>query len=253
MPSIRLLGPIELRIGGQMAPLSANDRALLAALSLRVGEPISIESLTDFVWDHGPPAKAAQSIQTYVRRLRQHLGDQITLDDNRGYALRVEPDSIDVICFNQLFETACDLRRSDIDLCQETATSALGLWRGTALSGVDSFQAAHARNVLEETRLSTIELLLRCRLDRGDDGAVAAELRQLVILHPSRAPFWALLMVALYRGGRQHEALQAAQQAEGLLGAQNAVLDLRSLETAILTQDPGLDESLLLSAHAAAI
>ncbi|MCP4085672.1 MAG: hypothetical protein GY745_11535 [Actinomycetia bacterium] len=252
MPSIRLLGPIELRIGGQMASLSAKDRALLAALSLRVGQPISIASLTDFVWDHGPPAKAAQSIQSYVRRLRQHLGDQITLDD-RGYALRVAPETIDVACFNQLFETACDLRRSDIDLCEETTACALGLWRGTALSGVDSFQAAHARNVLEETHLSTIELLLRCRLDRGDDGAVAADLRQLVILHPTRAPFWALLMVALYRGGRQHEALQAAKQAERQLGAQNAVLDLRSLETAILTQDPGLDESLLLSTHAAAI
>ncbi|MCP5024737.1 MAG: hypothetical protein GY929_00490 [Actinomycetia bacterium] len=255
MLSISLLGPIELRLAGTVAPLSANDRALLAALSLRIGQPVSIASLTNFVWNDRPPAKATQSIQTYVRRLRQHLGGQITFCDDRGYALEGDPEIVDVVRFNRLFEAACGLRRSDLGRCLDNASGALELWRGPAMSGVESFQAAHARNVLEETRLSTVEILLRCRMDRGEDGAVAAELRQLVILHPRRPSFWALLMAALYRGGRQSDALRVGQQAAAQLrlGPNHGVIDLRNIETAILTQDPGLEESLLDSAHAAAL
>jgi DNA-binding SARP family transcriptional activator len=255
MPSILLLGPIELRIAGATPALSAKDRALLAALGLRAGRPVSVASLTDFLWEQMPPAKSAQSIHTYVRRLRRYLGDQIRWHEGQGYALEVEADQIDVARFNVLFDRACELRISDAAGCQAVASEALDLWRGTALAGVETFPASHARNVLEETRLSTTELVLRCRLDRGEAGSVAAELQQLVILHPQRASFWALLMVTLYRNGRQSDALKAGQRGAAQLRtpSDGPVVDLRRVEAAILTQDPALDDSLLGSAHAAAL
>jgi DNA-binding SARP family transcriptional activator len=247
----RLLGPLEVLDQGRVLPLGgAKQRALLAVLLLRPNEVVSIDRLIDELWGEEPPSTATKVVQVYVSQLRKSLaGDRSrSVIETRppGYAVRVEPGRLDVERFDSLLSRA-RRRRSAGDL-EETASvlrEALALWRGQALAdfAYEPFaQAAIAR--LEELRLVALEERIEADLAIGRHAEVVAELETLAAEQPLREGLRGQLMLALYRSGRQAEALEAYQQARRVLVEELGIEPgpaLQELEKAILRQDPALE------------
>jgi len=239
----RLLGPLEVVDGDRTLALGAGQqRALFAMLLLHANEVVSADRLIDALWGAAPPATAAKTVQVYVSRLRKVLGDGRLVTLAPGYALRVERSEIDLGRFEQLVGEAA---RSDPERAMRTLRDALSLWRGPALADLayESFaQPEIAR--LEELRWSALEQRIDVDLAAGRHADLVGELRALVAQHPLRERLRAQLMLALYRSGRQAEALSAYRQAQREL-ADRLGLDpseeLKRLEEAILRQDPALD------------
>src|SRR4051794_1471812 len=234
---VRLLGPIEVTFGNGAVPLgSPKQRAVLAMLALDAGITVSAEQLIDGLWGDDPPATAGKLVQLYVSHLRKALatagdGDAI-VTHGRGYELRVDRGQIDVAQFERL-------------LAQGAAREALALWRGPALADIidQPFAAVEARR-LEELRATAREMAIDHDLDAGRHREVLAELESLLAREPLRERLHAQRMLALYRSGRQAEALEAYRQARTTLVEQIGVEpgpDLRRLQDAILRQDPSLE------------
>ena len=225
----RLLGPLEVRgDDGRPLPLGgAKQRALLAFLLLNANRVAPRDRLIDELWGDDPPSNAVTSVQVYVSRLRKLLPDGRLETRAPGYRLHVEQDELDLDRFQRL-RAAGQLRE------------ALGLWRGPAVSELPS---EHAR--LEDLRLAVLEERLEADLARGCHAELVGELELLVADEPHREGLRALLMIALYRSGRQAEALaayRAARAALAELGLEPGER-LRSLERAVLTQDQTLNLS----------
>jgi DNA-binding SARP family transcriptional activator len=239
----RILGPLEAREDGVVLALGgARQRALLAVLLLRANEVVSIEGLIDALWED-PPARATKAVQVYVSRLRKALGGSVPTSRPRGYVLELEPEQFDLARFQQLLEEA----RRDPPGAADKLKEALSLWRGPALAEFASEPFARVERLrLEELRLEALEERIDAELALGRHASVAGELETLVASEPLRERLRGQLMLALYRCGRQAEALAAFRQGRSKLVEELGIEPgrrLRELEQAILRQDPALESS----------
>jgi YVTN family beta-propeller protein len=230
----RILGPLEVRENGRAVPLGGpKQRALLALLVLNANRVVSSDSLIDQLWDGSPPPTAATALHGHVSSLRKAIGAEVIVTRSPGYVLLAAPGQIDLGRFESL--------RGRREL-----HSALGLWRGEALEDIrfePAVQAEAAR--LDDLRLAVTEDRIDADLAAGADaGGLVAELEPLVASQPLRERLWGQLMLALYRAGRQADALDAYRRARHHLIAQLGIEPgqaLRDLQQRILEQDPGLD------------
>jgi predicted ATPase/DNA-binding SARP family transcriptional activator len=231
---ILILGPLEARAGGRTVALGApRQRLLLAALALAAPAPLRREQLIDEVWGEAPPASAPHAVEVYVSRLRAALGPE-AISGGPGATYAVDPPA-DARRFQEL---------AGGEPGEEQLAEALALWRGAVLSDLayeGSLRTEIAR--LEELRLAARERLADRRLQRGGHEEALPDLQELVAAEPLRERARALLMLALYRAGRQSEALEAFRAGRELLveelGLEPSV-ELRELQAAILRQDAAL-------------
>src|SRR5215217_7781660 len=245
---VAILGSIESRVDGEVVDVPAGkQRALLTLLALRAPQPVSAESAADSLWPRAAPAEAMRSLQVTVSRLRRSLGAAGSALETvaSGYRLALEPDAIDARRFETLIGSARAARlEGDSAAARRLLDDALGLWRGPALADVafESFaQGDIAR--LEELRLAAVEERIDARLALGEHPLVVAELEQLAAEHPSRERLISLRMLALYRCGRQTDALEVYTRSRRRLDAELGLepsSQLRHLEEAILRHDPSL-------------
>src|SRR4051794_15278373 len=217
-------------------------RALLAMLLLDANEPVSRDRLIEGLWGDDPPPSAAQTLDSYVSRLRRVLGPDRVVRRPPGYLLVVEPGELDLERFERLVE-------------DRSLHEALGLWRGPALAGVlyEPFACEEAER-LEERRLVALEDRIESDLAGGGGAQLVPELEGLTQAHPFRERLTAQLMLALYRAGRQADALAAMRAARERLDDELGLAPgprLRELEQRILDHDPRLDPSRPAAAAAA--
>jgi YVTN family beta-propeller protein len=241
---IRLLGIVEASLDGRPIVLgAAKQRALLAMLALHPNQRVSADRLIEGLWGERPPASAPKMVQLYVSQLRKLLngnGSEI-VTRGRGYELRLPADAIDAVHFERLVADAARADPPPSPLVRE----ALTLWRGPPLDDIadEPFAVAEIRR-LEELWLRARELAIDAALAAGEHRAVLGELDVLVAEHPLRERLHAQRMLALYRCGRQAEALEAYRDARGRLLEEVGVepgTELRELHNAVLQQDPALD------------
>jgi DNA-binding SARP family transcriptional activator len=190
-------------------------RALLAFLLLHANEPVSSDRLIDEVWGPTPAKTAGASLQNYVSRLRKAIGPELLLSQPPGYVLRVDPERFDLARFERL---TAEARGAEPRERAEKLRAALALWRGPALEDL-AFEPFARDEVgrLEEARLAALEERVDADLELGSAGELVGELEQLVGEQPLRERFRAQLMLALYRAGRQADALDAYQDARRVL------------------------------------
>src|SRR4051812_44986262 len=240
----RVLGPLEIRRDGTTVSLRASkQRTFLGALLVNHGRVVSVDRLVDDVWPDGAPAGARHALETQASRLRSLLGDDAAVVARTpGYVLELDPQLLDSVRFEQLLDEARDALRADPARAAARATDALALRRGEPLAEFmfDSFaQEEIAR--LSELLLEAEELRVDAELALGSD--VIARAQALVAAEPLRERRHAQLMLALYRGGRQADALAAYRAARETLLNELGLEPgeaLRELERAILRQDPSL-------------
>src|SRR3954470_280929 len=230
-----LLGPIELRAGERSIAMGANkERAVLAMLALDAGRVVSADRLAEGLWGERLPASARKMVQQFVSHLRRALagsGAEI-ITRGRGYELRLPGDDLDVVRFERL-------------VGQRRPREALELWRGEPLADVadEPFAAGEIRR-LEDLRLRARELAVAEDLAAGRHAEIVGELDALVAEHPLHEQFHGQRMLALYRSGRQADALEAYREARGALVEQLGIEpgpELQRLERDILEQAPRLE------------
>jgi DNA-binding SARP family transcriptional activator len=247
----RILGPTEVLDGGRRLPLpGGRGRALLALLVLHAGEPVSADRLIDELWGEGPPPTARTVVHGLVSRLRGVLEPgrgkarpgALLQTLGSGYRLGIDPDAVDAHRFKRLMDEA---RGAPVQVRAAKLSAALALWRGAALADfVYEPFAQRAITALEELRTQAIEDRIEADLASGRAADLVPELEQLIRSHPFRERLRGLLMLALYRSGRQADALEAYRDARLLLAEELGLEPgpaLRELETAILRQDPALE------------
>jgi DNA-binding SARP family transcriptional activator len=243
---LRILGPLEVVENGRALDLGAHkQQALLGVLALRPREVVSTARLIDELWGESPPASAAKAVQGYVSGLRKALGGDAIVTRAGGYLVAVDPDALDAERFDQLVAAGRERLAPDPARAAATLREALALWRGDPLEGLRL--AANARievQRLAERRLTALELRIEADLALGRHGELVGELQELAAVHPYREGLVAHLMLALYRSGRQAEALSAYRRARQQLAAELGLEpseSLRQLERQVLAQDPQLD------------
>jgi class 3 adenylate cyclase/DNA-binding SARP family transcriptional activator len=229
----RILGPLEVLDDGRALDLGgAKQRAVVAMLALHANRVVAQEQLIDALWDEEPPETARKAVQVYVSQLRKLLGRERLETKGRGYLLRLGPDELDLARFERLRDSG-------------KPNEALSLWRGDALADFADHRFAQAEiSRLEELRLSCLEQRIERDLAEGRHAELVGELAVLAEEHPLREHLRAQLMLALYRAGRQAEALEAYQAARSALVDELGIEPahrLRELHQQILTQDPALD------------
>ena len=238
----RILGPLEVVEGGRPLRLGrGRERALLALLLLRANEAVPADSLIEDLWLGRPPATAPKALQVYVSRLRKRLGADVVATRAPGYAIVVAADQLDANRFERLLEEA----REDGPLAAASKLrDALSLWRGTPLAEFANEPFAQPEIMrLEELRLGALEDRIDADLALGRNTEVVGELELLVARNPYRERPLRLLMVALYRSGRQTEALDAYRNARRVLAEELGLepsAELRELERKILAHDESL-------------
>jgi DNA-binding SARP family transcriptional activator len=242
----RILGPLEVEAHGEPRALGgAKQRAVLAVLLVHANRVVSRNRLIDAVWGEHVPETANSALQGYVSALRKVLGADLILTRAPGYVLETAPTSVDLGRFESLVaEGSAALAAGEARAASERLREALDLWRGEPLADLDSVEFVQIeRPRLEELRMSAVEERLDADLALGRHAELVPELHALVAGHPLRERLRAQLMLALYRSGRQAEALDVYQQGRRLL-AQELGLEpgegLKRLEHAILEQDPTL-------------
>ncbi len=243
-----LLGPLVVRSGGNVVPVTQGKlRALLAALLLSANSVVPLDELIETLWGQDPPATARVGVQNYVMQLRRALGAAGTRirTHPQGYLIQVRSDELDVVRFEDLVRDgrAAD-RDGDWPQAASRAAAALALWRGEPLADTGSDLLATVQVPrLTELRLQALEARIDADIHLGRHGDVISELRQLAAAEPLRERLHGLLMLALYRDGRQGEALAAYQHARATLadalGAEPGH-GLQQLHLQILTADPAL-------------
>lgn len=251
----RVLGPLEVwSASGEVSLGGPKPRALLAVLLVHANEVVPADRLIDELWGEDSPEDAAAALRVNVSRLRKALPQDVLTTRSPGYVVRVEPDALDLHRFELLVhEGRSLLARGLAAEASARLRDALSLWRGPALAdfAYASFaQAAIAR--LEEIRLAAVELRIDADLALGRHDELVGELEALVAEHPLRERLRKYLMTALYRSGRQAEALEAYQDARRAL-VDGLGIDpspaLKELEQAVLRQDPSLDIEAQTPAH----
>jgi DNA-binding SARP family transcriptional activator len=242
-----ILGPLEVTHEGEAVHVGgAKERALLVILLLHANEAVSVDRLIDELWGARPPVTARKSVQVRVAGLRRALGEGVLLTSPAGgYLIRVDADQLDLHHFERLLSEGRDALADDPAAAKEKLDEAVALWRGPALAdfAYESFaQPAVVR--LEELRLAGLELQIEAELTLGRHAEVVGRLQELVAAYPLREKLRALLMLALYREGRQGDALDV------YLGVRKQLVDelgiepgpaLQELQRAILEQQPSLN------------
>lgn len=252
---IRLLGPFEAaRAGGIVHVGSLKQRAVLALLALQAGKVVSSAMLCDLIWNEEQPASASATLQSLISRLRGTLsasgqfvdaGRGVLRTREPGWVLDIDPQAVDALRFEELTARARGRsRRGDAAAAAADLASAIGLWRGAALVDlVDAGYLAAQATQLNEARLDAIEALAEAELASGRPAEALARLDHHVDANPLRERGWGLLMVALYRLGRQVTALRAFQQVRAILAEQLGLEpspELVQIEQRILRHDPVL-------------
>jgi YVTN family beta-propeller protein len=247
MMQFRILGSLEVAKDGRPVTLGGTrQRAVLAILLLHRGEVLSVDRLVDALWSERSPDTATKTVQVYVSRLRKELGDGVVLTRGGGYLLDVEPEQVDAARFERLAqEGRTALERGDVPAARDLLGEALGLWRGPPLDDLTYEEFAQAEIArLDELRLGTLEERIEADLALGRHSELVPELEALVREHPARERLRAQLILALYRSGRQADALASYRDARRALVDELGVepsRELQALEQAILNQDPAID------------
>jgi YVTN family beta-propeller protein len=242
----RILGPLEVLDDGREISIRGRKlQSLLALLLLHRGEVVSRDRLIDDLWGEDPPATAAKTLQVHVSRLRRDLGDAV-VSHGGGYLIRLEPGQLDLERFERLVaQGRRALADGQPDHGSDRLREALELWRGPPLPELADEPFARAQvGRLEDARLDAIEAHVEADLALGRHAEAIQELEPLVARHPYRERLHELLMLALYRAGRQADALEAYRDARRVLVDELGLEPgkrLRELHSAILAQDPALE------------
>ena len=242
MREFRILGPLEVLLDGQPVELGGQrQRALLAALLVHHGQVVSTERLVDLLWGEHAPKTATTSLQNAVSQLRRELGADVVETRAPGYIVAVEPDAIDAVRFEALLAQA---RGAPAAERAQLLRSALALWRGPALADLagEEFTQGEIRR-LEELRLDALEERIAADIELGLHREVIGELETLAASSPLRERVCALRMLALYRSGRQAEALQAFRDTRSAFVEELGIepgAELQELHAQILRQEAGL-------------
>jgi DNA-binding SARP family transcriptional activator/class 3 adenylate cyclase len=244
----RILGELEVEDHGRVVELGgARQRALLTNLLLHAGEVVSADRLIEDLYGARPPPTAAKTLQAHISRLRKALGPgQRLRTRGGGYVLELSEGELDAERFTKLLEEGRrSLAGGQAEQAVATLERALALWRGRPLSDVAYAEFAQGEVArLDELHLAAVEELIDARIALGRHVGAVGELERLVAAHPHRERLRASLLLALYRSGRQAEALDAYQGARTILVEELGIeptRSLRALHQAILTQDPVLD------------
>ncbi|GAA3621700.1 BTAD domain-containing putative transcriptional regulator [Microlunatus ginsengisoli] len=241
MLAVGVLGPVEARRDGVLLSLPAGKTTeLLARLALDAGRRVRVDVLVDDLWDE-PTAR--NTLQSKVSALRRSIGKEFVVGSAEGYQLALPPDCVDAVRAVRLASTSADARTAgDIAAALSAAQEGLALFRGEVLPDAGAWAAAH-RTRLGEVRSSLLEQMLAARVDLGAGGEIVAELESAIESDPLREGLWATLITALYRAGRQGDALAAYARVRRRLVDELGVepgLALRSLERQVLQQSPQL-------------
>jgi predicted ATPase/DNA-binding SARP family transcriptional activator len=244
----RVLGPVEVRSAHGVVRLGGpRQRALVAMLLMHANEQVSAERLALGLWGENAPAGAHNTVQVYVSRLRKALGeDELLSTTSAGYRLRVRPGELDLERFERLVDDGGRaLAAGRPQEARQLLRKALVLWRGPPLADL-AFEPFAQREIarMDEQRLTAVEARVEADLDAGCHAELIAELQQLVGEHPLRERLRAQLMLALYRSGRQADALEAYRHAREVLVEQLGIepgAELHDLHEAVLAHDPALD------------
>lgn len=244
---IRLLGPLEIGVGGESRPVVGHRRrTVLAVLALQAGEVVSVDRLIDVVWGDRPPRTAVNTVQSHVSYLRRVIdAGSVIIGRPPGYLLDLGAGTTDVALAEQLIRAGATA--SEPAQKVRHLLAALALWRGRPLADVTN----SAWLDLQAERLNQLHLhahlmLAEARLAMGEYSGLAVELRPLTREHPLAERLHGYLMLALYREGRQSEALEVYQRLRAILSTEIGVEpteSIRALHVAILRQDPVLDVS----------
>ena len=239
----RVLGSLEVEVDGVAAALGGTrQRTVLAVLLLHANEPVATDRLVSESWGENAPASATKTAQVYVSRLRGALGNDTLSATPGGYLLGVAPGALDT---DELEELRARAREADPREAGRLLRQGLALWRGPPYADLRYEEALQPEiRRLEELRLATLEERIEADLAAGEASQLVAELEALVAEHPHRERLRGFLMLALYRSGRQAEALETYQQGRQLLDSELGLEpgpELKELERAILAHDPALD------------
>ncbi|MFV1962400.1 MAG: BTAD domain-containing putative transcriptional regulator, partial [Acidimicrobiia bacterium] len=240
----RILGPLEVVEGGRPIDVGApKQRSVLARLLISANTVVSTDRILEDLWPEGPPKTGARSLHVHVARLRRALEvrgrDAAIVTRAPGYVLEVDRDAVDAMKFERLWSDARANLKTNPRHAAAILRRALGLWRGSALADFtyEPFAEAEIRR-LEEIHFAAVEDLIEAELALGNHAEVTGRLEKLITDHPLRERLWGHLMVALYQGGRQAEALRAFQ------AARSAVVEAVGMEPSQELQD--LEERILL-------
>jgi predicted ATPase/DNA-binding SARP family transcriptional activator len=239
-----MLGPIRVLLAGSPVEIGGlRAEILLALLAVRANAPVSTDALVEELWAGEPPDGAATTLRSYVSRLRSALGPAVAIERlAAGYVLNVPPGTTDVARFEALAQEGRELhQRGRYRRAAAALGKALQLWRGEPFSGLplDGVLGAEAAR-LQELHLNLVEQRIDADLELRRSSELIDELEALVAEHPFRERLWRHLMLALYRGGRQADALAAYHRARQALDEQLGIdpgAELQALEAAILRQD----------------
>jgi DNA-binding SARP family transcriptional activator/streptogramin lyase len=242
---VRLLGPLTVLVAGRPARLGkGNERLVVALLALNAGRTVTGERIIDVLWPEAPPPTAREMVRIYVARTRKQLGADAVVTRPGGYSLETDPEHVDALRFVRLCAEGSSWHEEG-KLAEVVATvdKALALWRGTPLPELTGPFLEGERARLEELRLTAIEHRFDAELELGHAQKIIAELESLTREHPYRERLRGQLMLALYRSGRQKDALEQFRHARWAsveeLGVEPGP-DLQNLQKAILTHDPAL-------------
>jgi len=246
MTEFRMLGPLEVADRGTPLPLAGGKaRALLARLLLDVNRTVSVDALVDSLWGEDVPASAIKMVHVYVSQLRKVLPPALLRTQPPGYVLEVAPETVDLVQFTRLRnEGRAALAEGDAASASARLRAGLALWRGTALAEFgEPFAAAQAAH-LEELRVACVEDRIEADLALGHHSDLVGELQVLVAGHPLRERLQCQLMLALYRSGRQAEALSIYHEFRRTLRDELGMEPsgaLSELQYKVLNQDRNLD------------
>ena len=244
---VGILGPVDITEGEAHLTVEApKERALVATLALNVGTPVPPAVLITALWGDDPPATAEKTLQSHVSKLRRHLGTEVIVSEPSGYVLQVDPGSVDAHRFEELLDAGGDaLRDGDARTALRLLSECRALWRGEPLTDLadGAFRLGQATR-LAELRLLAAERRIEAELVLGHHRETVGELEALVAEHPFREALWGQLMLALYRSGRQADALRRFQRLRRVLADELGIepsAPIVRLESQILRQDPQLD------------
>jgi YVTN family beta-propeller protein len=250
-----ILGPLEVSRRGCLVPLGGpKQRAVLALLLLEANRVVSLDRLAEDIWGGQPPEGWVTTVQIYVSHLRQALepdrargaAGEVLVTRNHGYLLRVDGERLDAALFQDGFAAGrAALEAGKYAEAAETLRQALGLWRSEVLADLADYAFTRPEAArLEELRLAAVEARVDADLALGRHDALTAELEQLVVSHPLRERLHGQLVLALYRCGRQADALAAYRRVREMLADELGIdpgEPLRRLHASVLAQDPALD------------
>ncbi len=241
-----MLGPVEVRRNGRVVSVPTGKTAeLLVRLAVDAGLPVHADRLVEDLWAADAVRTRRNTLQSKVSQLRRALGDPAVISGGDGsYTLAVDPSEVDALAvLQQTTEATRLLGIGDDRRAGELCGATLAMFRGDVLGGAGEWAAPH-RARLEAARLTLVETGLAARMQLGEDGDVIGDVEAAIAAHPFQESLWVLLITALYRAGRQADALAAYRRVRDLLAEELGLVpgpQLRQIEHQVLVQDESLD------------